>query len=115
MESSRSRPAPESGRGSARAGTGAGAREGDYDLLTAALIGAVVGASATLLLRPPRRKPTTRRLVADAARAVGRDVGSRAGAPVRKGAAWASDLFRPEDVRDQIGGFIAAARDAIND
>ena len=115
MESSRTRPAAESGRGSARAAKPAGPPEGDYDLLTAALIGAVIGASATLLLRPPRRAPTTRRLVADAARAVGRDVRRQVPRGGRRASGWASEHLRPEEIRDQVGGFVSAARDAIND
>jgi hypothetical protein len=50
-------------------GTGA-ARDAQYDLLTAALIGAAIGATATLLLR---RGPS----------------GERPGAPVLRGAKWA--------------------------
>jgi hypothetical protein len=50
-------------------GTG-GERDAQYDLLTAALIGAAIGATATLLLR---RGPS----------------GSRGGAPILRGAKWA--------------------------
>jgi hypothetical protein len=120
MESSRTRPAEESGRGSGRAGTRAGPPEGEYDLLTAALIGAVVGASATLILRrPAKHRPTARTLLSDAAYVARQGVGRRgrrgARRAARRGAEWAGEHLRPDELREQVGGYLAAARNAIND
>ena len=101
--------APESGDGVAR--------EAQYDLLTAALIGAAIGATATLLLR---RGPSGERPVSPLFRGAGVAGRSalRAGAA---GAAWAREhggelidripVDRIEhDVRETVG----AARDRID-
>lgn len=81
-------------------------RDHQYDLLTAALIGAAVGATATLLvsagMREARRTPTQRM--------------------VRRGRNWAAarrsaigSSLDPSAVRDQMGDVISSAREAISD
>jgi gas vesicle protein len=81
-------------------------RDHQYDLLTAAIIGAAVGATATLLvaagMKETRRTPTQRM--------------------VRRGRKWVSSrrnaigsAVDPSAVRDQMEGVIASARDAISD
>src|SRR5215207_3552918 len=84
MESSRTRPAAK-GRGSDPAGRPAARHDSEYDLLTAALIGAVIGASATLLLRRPQRPPSRAELAL-------RTVQRAARGPVRRGAKWAASM-----------------------
>jgi hypothetical protein len=104
------------GRADRGAGTGA---DQQYDLLTAALLGAVIGAGTTLLLRrPPRRRfaladlpgvPRGVKLAANAARAGGR------------GARWLRG--RGEDLVERTGdlhvdralrGYMASARKRID-
>src|SRR5258708_2863997 len=89
---------------------GADTRDAQYDLLTAALIGAAIGATATLLLR---RGPSGERPMSPLMRGAGRAgrVAYKAG---RRGAAWAREtggeladhipMDRIErDVRDTVG------------
>ena len=111
-----------------------------YDLLTAALIGVVVGAGATLLLR---RGPAGERPLVPLMRAAGRGAhwagamglegarwasphvrrGARwAGKRARKGARWAAergeelwDRVPVEEAREQLGDYLESARDAIAD
>ncbi len=74
------------------------AREAQYDLLTAAIIGAAVGAGITLLLR---RGPSGRRPIGPLVRYAGRGAGlaglaglegaKRAGSRGLEGARWAGD------------------------
>jgi gas vesicle protein len=71
----------ESGRG------GEAGREAQYDLLTAALIGAAIGATATLLLR---RGPSGQRPVAPVVRGA-KWAGRGAVAAGAAGAGWAKD------------------------
>ena len=99
------RPAAK-GRGSDPAGRPAAPHEGEFDLLTAALIGAVIGASATLLLRRPQRPPSRSEM---AMRAV-----KRARGPVRRGAKWAAVNLDPAALGGQVGEFVESARDTIN-
>jgi len=73
------------------------------------LIGAAIGASATLLLRGAPRAPARRPVLATARRRV-----KRAGESTAAGARWAADHLRPEELRDQLGGMVESARDAIN-
>src|SRR5215207_9159873 len=102
------------GRGSGRGGEEreAIAREEQFDLLTAALLGVVVGASATFLLR---RGPAGRRPVVPLVRAAGR--GARwAGEHGVRGAKWAAE--RGEDLwdrvpRDEIRDYLDDARSSI--
>jgi gas vesicle protein len=85
-------------------------KNAQYDLLTAALIGAAVGVSATLLLRG---SPKTRRAfdpAIDAARKAG-----------RKGARWARergealwDRVPHEDIAESVRGYAESAREAVD-
>jgi len=84
-----------------------------YDLLTAALIGAAVGVSATLLLRGSSSGVKTRRVIDPAIRAAKR-VGT-------KGARWARehgealwDRVPHDDVSDAVRGYAESAREAID-
>lgn len=80
-------------------------REAQYDLLTAALLGVAVGAGAALLLsaglsRPqpsPMRKALTR----------GRQLSKRGRSRMRG--------LSPAVVRDQVGDYLEAAREAVAD
>jgi len=86
-------------------------KNAQYDLLTAALIGAAVGVSATLLLRG---SPKPRRVL-DPALQAARRVG-------KKGARWAReqgealwDRVPPrDDIADTVRGYAESAREAID-
>lgn len=78
----------------------------EYDLLTAALLGAAVGAAAAFMLgysvRGAQKTPTQR--------------------AIHRGRRWAqqrraavSSALDPVEVRDQVGDAFASARDAISD
>ena len=97
-------------------------RDQQYDLLTAAVLGAVIGAGAALLLR---RGPTGRRPISPLARVAG---GAAVGAAKwankrgRRGARWAAkrggelwDRVPVDDMRDEIGDAVDAAREAVAD
>jgi gas vesicle protein len=75
-------------------------------LLTAALIGAAIGASATLLLRRPQRVVPRRGVIAAAGAGA-----RRAG----QGARRAAEQLHPDELRDHLHRFVESARDAIND
>jgi gas vesicle protein len=80
-------------------------REMQYDLLTAALIGAAVGVSATLLLGGARRRGRGVRLVTPAMR----DAAKRARRAGAKGARWAreqGEALWDRVPHDEIGGRI---------
>ena len=96
---------------------GADTRDAQYDLLTAALIGAAIGATATLLIR---RGPSGERPVSPMLRGAGR-AGRTAARAGMAGAAWAREqggelieripVDRIEhDVRETVG----AARERID-
>ncbi|HEX9221579.1 MAG TPA: hypothetical protein VF858_13930 [Gemmatimonadaceae bacterium] len=115
-------------------------REQQYDLLTAAIIGAAVGAGITLLLR---RGPSGRRPVGPLVRYAGRGAalaglagaeGARwAGNRGLEGARWAApraqrgfrsavdrgeelvDRIPVDDVVEQVRDYVDSARGAIND
>ena len=106
-----------------------GAHENEYDLLTAALIGATIGAGLTFMLR---RGPSGRRPVTPLVEGVGRGAGwagrhaARLGgvgarwAADRGGAAWeriARDEIREQlgEYREHIGEYMGRAREAIDD
>jgi len=97
-------------------------RDQQYDLLTAAVLGAMIGAGAALMLR---RGPTGRRPIAPFMTAAG-------GAAVhaarwankrgRRGARWAAkrgaevwDRVPVDAMREEIGDAIDAAREAVSD
>ena len=116
------------------------AREQQFDLLTAALIGAAVGAGITLLLR---RGPSGRRPVGPLVRYAGRGAalagiagleGAKwAGGRAAEGARWAAPRARRgfntaverggeliervpvDDMIEQVRDYADTARDAIND
>lgn len=116
------------------------AREQQFDLLTAALIGAAVGATITLLVR---RGPSGRRPVGPLVRYAGRGAalagvagleGAKwAGGRAAEGARWAAPRARRgfnsaverggelleripvDEVIDQVRDYADTARDAIND
>lgn len=116
------------------------AREQQFDLLTAALIGAAVGAGITLLVR---RGPSGRRPVGPLVRYAGRGAalagiagleGARwAGSRAAEGARWAAPRARRgfnnaverggelieripvDDMIEQVRDYADTARDAIND
>jgi gas vesicle protein len=100
----------------------ANAREQQYDLLTAAVLGAVIGAGAALLLR---RGPSGRRPLAPFARvAGGAAVGAArwAGKRGRRGAQWAAkrggemwDRVPVDAVREELGDALDSAREAVAD
>jgi hypothetical protein len=106
-------------RGSVR-GTGreTDSREAQYDLLTAALLGAAIGAGTTLLLR---RGPSGRRPGAPAWR-LARE-GARIGAQLAgRGAryAWdrgvdAWDRIPRDEIEDKLRDYFESAREAIDD
>lgn len=97
-------------------------RDQQYDLLTAAVLGAVIGAGAALMLR---RGPSGRRPLAPLARAAG---GAAVGAARwankrgRRGARWAArrgadlwDRVPVDTIREEIGDALEAARDTVAD
>jgi len=97
-------------------------RDQQYDLLTAALLGAVIGAGAALLVR---RGPSGRRPLTPLARAAG---GAAVGAARwarrrgRRGARWAAkrggemwDRVPVDAVREEIGDALEAARERVAD
>jgi hypothetical protein len=101
-------------RGSDRGGAGASdGREQQYDLLTAALLGAAIGAGTTLLLR---RGPSGKRPLGPAWRAA--RTGARwAGRGAR--AAWSKgqdvwDRVPREEIEDTLRDYASTARDAID-
>ena len=92
-------------------------RDAQYDLLTAALIGAAIGATATLLLR---RGPSGQRPVAP----VLRGAKWASGAALRGGAAGASwaksrggeliDRIPTEEIEESVRETVTEARDRID-
>ncbi|MES2176438.1 MAG: hypothetical protein V4550_01125 [Gemmatimonadota bacterium] len=96
---------------------GGDTREAQYDLLTAALIGAAIGATATLLIR---RGPSGERPLLPVLRGAGRAGKSafRAGAA---GAAWARehggeliDRIPADEIESNVRETVGAARDRID-
>lgn len=97
-------------------------RDHEYDLLTAALLGAAIGAGAALLLRrgPSGRRPLTP--IALAAGGAAKDAARWAGKRGRRGARWAAkrgsemwDRVPVDAVREEIGDAVQAAREAVAD
>jgi hypothetical protein len=97
-------------------------RDQQYDLLTAALLGAVIGAGAALLVR---RGPSGRRPLSPIARAAG---GAAVGAARwtgkhgRRGARWAAkrggklwDRVPVDAVRHELGDALESARERVAD
>jgi gas vesicle protein len=104
-------------RASVRAAESGAGRDAQYDLLTAALIGAAIGATATLLMR---RGPSGERPVSPVLRGAGAASKSalRAGAA---GAVWARehggellDRIPADRIESEVRDTIGAARDRID-
>jgi gas vesicle protein len=97
-------------------------RDQQYDLLTAAVLGAVIGAGAALLLR---QGPGGRRPISPIARMAGgaaADAARWAGKSSRRGAQWAAkrggevwDRVPVDAVRDELGDALDTAREAVAD
>ena len=92
-------------------------REAQYDLLTAALIGAAIGATATLLLR---RGPSGQRPVAPIMRGA-KWAGTGAVRGAGRGAQWAKsrggeilDRIPMDDIEDGVRDSVSEARDRID-
>ncbi|HEX2716067.1 MAG TPA: hypothetical protein VHM67_00225 [Gemmatimonadaceae bacterium] len=126
------RPRPRTGgpaRASGRATSGDDAREQQFDLLTAALIGVAIGVGTTLLLR---RGPGGSRPVVPLLRAAGKGAkwagvfglrGAKAGARgAGRGAKWVADKgedlwerFPADEIGESVGEFLDDARERISD
>lgn len=99
-----------------------GGHEQEFDLLTAALIGATIGAGLTLLLR---RGPSGSRPLAPVMRGlgIGASWAGRGAAKIgSKGARWAADRggemwdrIPRDDIREHVSDYMTRARDAIDD
>jgi gas vesicle protein len=92
-------------------------REAQYDLLTAALIGAAVGVSATLLLGGARRRGHGMRIVTPGMR----DAAKRARRAGAKGAQWAReqgealwDRVPHDEIGERIRDYADTARKTID-
>ena len=98
------------------------ARDAEYDLLTAALIGLTIGAGLTYVLR---RGPSGGRPLAPVLYGVGRGArwaGRRAATAGATGARWAADRGEdlwdriPRDaIRKEMKAYVGRAREAIDD
>jgi hypothetical protein len=104
-------------RASARAREDEIARD-EYDLLTAALLGALVGAGMTMLFR---RGPRGHRPIGPVMRATGRGLRT-AGVAGMSGARWLGDRGEElwdrvprEDIANRVQGYLETAREAIDD
>lgn len=89
-------------------------RNAQYDLLTAALIGAAVGVSATLLLRSVGGTRSRKHHVLDPALEAARRVGRKSArwARERGGALW--DRVPHDDIADTVRGYADSAREAVD-
>jgi len=90
----------------------------EYDLLTAALLGALVGAGMTMLFR---RGPKGYRPVGPIMKMTGRGLRT-AGVASAKGARWLGDRGEElwdriprDEIADRMGGYLESAREAIDD
>jgi hypothetical protein len=93
-------------------------REEQYDLLTAALIGLVVGVGATALLK---RGPRGHRPIGPLVRGAGRGA-AWAGRQSARGARWAAerggelwDRIPREEIQERVEGYLEAARESISE
>lgn len=97
-------------------------REAEYDLLTAALIGATIGGALMFMLR---RGPSGRRPLVPMLLGVGRGAnwtGRKAARLGAKGARWAAergesmwDRIPRDDIREHVSEYMTRAREAIDD
>lgn len=96
--------------------------DNEYDLLTAALIGATIGAGLTYMLR---RGPSGRRPVVPLVTGVGRGAswaGKRAARLGTAGAKWAAhqggqawDRIPRDEIREHVSDYVGRARETIDD
>jgi gas vesicle protein len=99
-----------------------GGRDSEYDLLTAALIGATIGASLTYMLR---RGPSGSTPMAPVMRGIGTGAkwaGRNAGRLGRRGGQWAAhqgremwDRVPAEEISSNVSDYMGRAREAIDD
>lgn len=99
-----------------------GGYESEYDLLTAALIGATIGAGLTYMLR---KGPSGSRPVSPVVRGIGggaKWAGRHASDLGRRGGKWAAhqgrgmwDKIPREEIVDNVSDYMGRARDAIDD
>lgn len=99
-----------------------GGHEAEYDLLTAALIGATIGAGVTFMLR---RGPSGRRPGAPIMLGMSRGAGWAGKHAVRlgtRGARWAADRGEDlweriprDEIREHVSDYMGRAREAIDD
>jgi gas vesicle protein len=102
-----------------------GSREEELDLLTAALLGGVIGAAAGFLLRPrPRPRGVFGKLDVATERAAkrARNVRKQVGRQARDSASWVrgrgdaiADHFGPDDVSGHVKKYLGDARERISD
>ena len=109
-------------RVSVRARETNGERDAEYDLLTAALIGATIGAGLTYMLRrgPSGRRPGTPIMLG-----MSRGAGWAGKHAVRlgtRGARWAADRGEElwdrvprDEIREHVSDYMGRAREAIDD
>jgi gas vesicle protein len=87
-------------------------KNAQYDLLTAALIGAAVGVSATLLLRGGGGTKTRRAF--DPALRAARRVGQKSARWARQRGEALWDHVPHDDIADTVRGYTESAREAID-
>jgi hypothetical protein len=122
MTPNQPRKRPPQPRVSVRARVGDGTREAEYDLLTAALIGATIGAGLTYMMR---RGPSGRRPLTPVMERVGQGAtwaGRNAARLGKRGAHWAAergeamwDNVPRERIVEQVSDYVTRAHDAIDD
>jgi len=99
-----------------------GGHDAEYDLLTAALIGATIGASLTFMLR---RGPSGRRPATPVMLGMSRGAGWAGRNALRlgtRGARWAADRGEDlweriprDEIREHVSDYMGRAREAIDD
>lgn len=110
-----------SDRASARAAELLAPREDRLDVVAAALVGILIGATATLLTRRSRPQPMLTRVRKAAAGGAERlasaanDADRRARRLARSGAKAARRAPSPADVGEHMADYLADARESIND
>jgi hypothetical protein len=107
---------------SARAGEVGDGREGEYDLLTAALIGMTIGAGLTFMLR---KGPSGKRPLSPMMHGMGVGTlwaGRQAARLGTRGARWAKDrgeeaweAIPRDEIREHVSDYMGRAREAIDD
>ena len=111
-----------SGGGREREINGGAGHEAEYDLLTAALIGATIGAGLTFMLRrgPSGRRPGTP-IMLGMSRGAGW-AGKHALRLGTRGARWAADRGEDlwdrvprDEIREHVSDYIGRARETIDD